>query len=340
MDTLVLPGYYVRQIHEQIKLLGLETESWLQSYRLSIQQLSEPYLELSLPAFKDMVRSIVHLTGEPGVGLLVGSKLLANTHGILGYAALSSSTLRQVVDLFERFMVLRTTLVRMEHFEDATAYHIVFKENVPLDDVRGPVMDAVVLAIRNVLGFITMNQCPVDQVVFSNTRGNHPLALSLFGCPVSYGAGWDGFIIQRQWLDCPLTMSDPRTFAEAEALCGRELKQMEGRSSLAGRVRQLLFTHQSQFPKLEVVAHHMLMTHRTLHRRLMEEGTSYHQILDEVRHTLAVEHLQRQHLSIKEIAFTLGYGEPANFRRAFKRWEGLSPQEYQQQYAGEPPLER
>ncbi len=330
MDTFILPGYYVRQIHEQIRALGLDTERWLQSYQLRPEQLSEPFLELSLLSFKDMVRSIVQLTGEPGVGLLVGSTLLAHTHGILGYAALNSSTLRQVVDLFERFMVLRTTLVHMEHEEDEVSYRIVFRENVALEDVRGPIMDAVVLAIRNVLSFITMDQCPVEQVAFSSPTGNHKLALSLFGCTVSYASDWDGFCIARQWLDRPLTMSDPRTFAEAEVLCSRELQLMEGRVSLAGRVRQLLIAQQSQFPKLDIVAHHMLMTSRTLHRRLTEEGTSFHQLLDEVRHKLAVEHLRRANLSIKEIAFTLGYGDPANFRRAFKRWEGLSPQDFQQ----------
>ena len=61
------------------------------------------------------------------------------------------------------------------------------------------------------------------------------------------------------------------------------------------------------------------------------EGSSYRSILEDVRHTLAIEHLKTDRLSIQEIAFTLGYSDMANFRRAFKRWEGLAPSDFRQQ---------
>jgi AraC-like DNA-binding protein len=65
-----------------------------------------------------------------------------------------------------------------------------------------------------------------------------------------------------------------------------------------------------------------------LHRRLLDEGTSYRQLLEEVRHTLAIEHLKAGRFSFEEIAFVLGYTDLANFRRAFRRWEKQSPSEY------------
>ncbi len=70
------------------------------------------------------------------------------------------------------------------------------------------------------------------------------------------------------------------------------------------------------------------MTPRTLHRRLSDEDTSFHELLEEVRHMLAVEHVKSGRLSIEEIAYSLGYSDLANFRRAFKRWESVPPSEY------------
>jgi AraC-like DNA-binding protein len=67
------------------------------------------------------------------------------------------------------------------------------------------------------------------------------------------------------------------------------------------------------------------MTPRTLHRHLVREGTSFRQVLEDVRHTLALEHLQTGQLTIAEIACALGYTDLANFRRAFRRWEGEAP---------------
>jgi AraC-like DNA-binding protein len=70
------------------------------------------------------------------------------------------------------------------------------------------------------------------------------------------------------------------------------------------------------------------MTPRTLHRRLVDEGTSFHDLLEDVRRTLAVEHVKSGRLSIEEIAYMLGYSDLANFRRAFRRWESVPPSAY------------
>ena len=83
----------------------------------------------------------------------------------------------------------------------------------------------------------------------------------------------------------------------------------------------------SALPSLNVTARLFHLTPRTLHRRLLDEGSSFKEILEQVRH-LAVEYLKAGHLSIEEIAYTLGYTDMANFRRAFKRWEAMPPSRY------------
>lgn len=67
------------------------------------------------------------------------------------------------------------------------------------------------------------------------------------------------------------------------------------------------------------------MSGRTLHRRLHDERTSFRRILDEVRRDVAVALLDDQATAISEIAFILGYSEPAAFTRSFKRWTGETP---------------
>ena len=70
------------------------------------------------------------------------------------------------------------------------------------------------------------------------------------------------------------------------------------------------------------------MSSRTLNRHLREHGTSYLQILNDVRKELAIQYLRESDLSTDEIAERLGYTETTNFRRAFKRWTGKSPSVY------------
>ena len=88
---------------------------------------------------------------------------------------------------------------------------------------------------------------------------------------------------------------------------------------------RLLLDRHGAFPSLQIAARRLHTTPRTLHRRLVAEGTSYRALLESVRHTLAVEQVKSGRFTIEEIAYTLGYTDLANFRRAFKRWERVPP---------------
>ena len=56
--------------------------------------------------------------------------------------------------------------------------------------------------------------------------------------------------------------------------------------------------------------------------------------LEDVRRTLAVEHVKSGRFSIEEIAYMLGYSDLANFRRAFRRWESVPPSAYRASQVG------
>jgi AraC-like DNA-binding protein len=82
-------------------------------------------------------------------------------------------------------------------------------------------------------------------------------------------------------------------------------------------------------PTLEQIAPRLHMSPRTLHR-LEDEGSSFRQMLSEVRRELASRHLMERRLAIGEIAFLLGFSEPSAFHRAFKRWTGHAPLTYRE----------
>jgi AraC-like DNA-binding protein len=73
------------------------------------------------------------------------------------------------------------------------------------------------------------------------------------------------------------------------------------------------------------IAAQLGMSERALRRRLAEEGTSFGEVLDHLRNRLALQYLEDDRVSIKQIAWLLGYSEPGAFNHAFKRWTGTSP---------------
>ena len=64
---------------------------------------------------------------------------------------------------------------------------------------------------------------------------------------------------------------------------------------------------------------------RTLTRKLADEGTTYEQVLDQLRHSLALQYMKEQGVSLSQIAWLLGYEGSSSFNHAFVRWTGRSP---------------
>jgi AraC-like DNA-binding protein len=330
-----LPAHYIRQIAEQVSSLGVDVSQWLVQSGLSQAPADDVLENLPFPVVSQLILHALTITQEPALGLLVGERLLVNSHGILGYAAMNSSTIRQALEVFERYLQVRTTLLSARHDVQGEHLRILFEEPFPLGDIRRPVLEAVVLTIKNSVDHITMGSRHIDRVFFPFEEPEYAdLARDLFKCEVLYGQSWTGFTAPLSVIDLPLKMADPATFREASLICQRELDKLTQQQTLSARVRRIMLEKQNGFPSLNVTARLFHLTPRTLHRRLQDEGTSYKDILEEVRHMLALEHLKSNHLAIQEIAYMLDYTDMANFRRAFKRWEGVAPSEYRASIQG------
>jgi AraC-like DNA-binding protein len=103
---------------------------------------------------------------------------------------------------------------------------------------------------------------------------------------------------------------------------------------LIGALQALVFDLEHGPASLGDIANRMALSERTLRRRLRALGTSYNRILQDVRSSTAREWLRDSNLTMESIAWRLGYTETANFRHAFKRWTGQSPQAFRRQLQG------
>lgn len=329
-SPVTLPTAYLRPIADQVASSGASVHAWLSAAGVAPSALDAVDLTVEAPVFRRLITSAVEAAREPALGLLVGERFVLSTHGIVGFAASNAATVRDALDVLVRFTGLRTSLVTVSYSVAGRAAHVRFDGAAALEpEVRAPVLEAVLLSIKNILEAITMGSCPVTDVAFPFPAPDYAaFAAELFACEVRYGQRWAGFSIAAAALDQPLPRSDRGAFEEAARICQRELDKLAASSSVAARVRRLLLEKQSGFPSLQATARLLHTTPRTLHRRLVDEGTSFRELVEEVRHTLAVEHLRSGRFRIEEIAFLLGYSDLSNFRRAFKRWESVPPTEY------------
>ncbi|WP_240615549.1 AraC family transcriptional regulator [Alteromonas facilis] len=323
-SNVTLPTLYLVQITEMLTEAGIDAEAWLQAFGFEKLNLVHETVSLSWQDLNTYLLNAERSLKHQSLGLMLGTKLSINTHGSLGFAAMSGGSTRQVIELLERFLHLRTDLMTVEVTETHDSLKVRFVESRDLNGLRRILTETIVLAICNILKFITLGASPVQQVRFQFV-GDNQFAERYFECPVLYSAEWTGFSLPLRDVDKPLKLANKRGFESAIAICEQELEKLNANESLSFRVHKIMLQSQGRFPSLDITARRLYMTQATLHRHLVKEGTSYREILESVRRQLAYRYLQENQMTIKEISYALGYSEVSNFRKAFKRWYGIAP---------------
>ena len=153
----------------------------------------------------------------------------------------------------------------------------------------------------------------------------------LLGCPVFTSASWTGWALSFEAFCLPLRRSDPLLRRWLEGKAAQVLATQPPRQDLAAEVCRLLAVNMAKGEmSIEFVARHLATTPRTLQRHLAAEGTSFDTLRNTVRKEAAAEFLADPTLSVGEVAYLLGFSEPAAFHRAFRRWYGTPPQVFRQ----------
>jgi AraC-like DNA-binding protein len=327
-NNVTLPSLYFQQVVGLLTESNVDVAQLLRGIGLRPEDLKAETTTLGWQELKAFLLEAARYYKGKSLGFLIGERLLINMHGSLGNAAMSGGSIRQVIDLIARFLELRIDLMRLEVLQQDDHLTISLVENHSLGELRKILTEAIVLAIRNVLDFITLGVCPITEVYFP-FEGDPERAQPFFGCPVKYQHTKAGFSIPIEPIDKPLKLANRHGFQTALRICEEELEKITQTKNISYRIRKIILQSSHGFPSLDMIASRLNMSPRTLHRRLKEESTSYRDILENVRQQLAKRYLDEQTMSIQEIAYALGYAEISNFRKAFKRWYGMPPSQYQ-----------
>lgn len=321
-----IPIYYVPQIAEQLVLRGVKAEDWLATAGMNPEDVSSSQKTVPLATYRALIAQAVVLSGEAGLGLLVGRSLGPSSHGIVGFAASSSPSIAEAMQVVKRFISLRTPLVSVRTEVAGDALHVIITPAMDLQTISLTVLEIAVTAIKNIADRLVVAQTACTQVYFAAPEPSYvKLARSVFNCPVGYGAAWSGLVFPWDVARKALSRHDNLVLEEALRICQAELERLSPAWTLRESLERLILERQGEFMSLARAAQIMNLTPRTLHRRLEAEDTSYQEILDGLRRRLAHQYLCVDRISVKETAYLLGYSDVANFRRAFKRWEGWAP---------------
>ena len=313
---------------------------------LNRELFSEPGYRLSAAATLRLLRNARNLDPAPDLGMRLGQPLNIGSHGFLGYAAISSSTLGEALELAVRYVRTRAGLFDIQTLQDGDMAVVRFDTRYALDDLLPLVCDALVTSVLSI-GEQMFRVIPAHRVHLllpydeaphhQRWREHSDFQLHFqshsqlhFGQPHP-GASALMIRFPAQWMTAPLDTADPQLAMLAAARCEEELRLAGDADDVIMQVRQLARRFLREENPQQCVADAMHISVRTLRRHLTRADTTYKALSDGLRYELAVDLLRDRKRSVEDIASELGYSDPSNFGRAFRRWSGVSPRQFRQQ---------
>ena len=153
-----------------------------------------------------------------------------------------------------------------------------------------------------------------------------------FRAAVEFSAEVDGLLLPAGCLQLPLAHPDSKMHEALRQQISAIEKGGED-SSLTQEVRRII---RALLPtgnfSLGRVAKCYACDRRTLQRYLRDEAdTTYQALLDDVRFELVQKYLRDSHMPVTQIGYAVGFSDPSNFARAFRKRFGLSPKDWRAQ---------
>jgi AraC-like DNA-binding protein len=269
------------------------------------------------------------LSRKPGLGLRLGARLHVGHHGVLGHALLCSENVRRALGILVRYTAIRGSFLGFRLRIQGRVATLSAFDAMPLGRLHET-------AVEEMLALLAQKEPwaagpllePIEIGIDYPAPAHRAMYERVLECPLRFDADAVEWRFPAKLLDAPLELSN----AEMARLCEQRCEMMLTRLGAAGgfvdRVRMELLSDPHRFPDLEAVARAVHVSPRTLRRRLKEEGSSFREVLNQVRKNLALDYLERSNLSMEEIAALLSYEDAANFSRAFRRWMGDTPGGY------------
>lgn len=312
-----------------IESYGLDPAALFEDCGLDATRVSDAEARFSEADSTCLLERIVHATGDPCFGLRAAQFWHPSSLHGLGYAWLASHTLKEAIERLVRYFRILIVGERLLLEERDDAYRVTIE--TPPEYPRAPDL------LYDLMLAVLINMCreshghALDPLQVTLRRSEPACGgeyFALFRAPVIFEAPVDSMDLPKDVLLEQLPTANIDMARASEALIASYLASLD-RSEIAISVKAKLVEMLPSGGVTErAVADALHMSLRSLQRKLAAEGTSFKAILDETRRDLAVQYVQQSRFSVSEITYLLGFSEPSNFSRAFKRWTGRSPSAY------------
>ncbi len=327
--TFTDPSHTARVFFEALVRLGYDKQALLAAAGADLSNSDDPDARVPCQALGGMFGYAMRTRPLTNLGMKMAAETPIGAFPLLDYLIVTCESVAHGVSQLSRYFRLNDAPYTLEIRENEDPIRIIFHS------IRDSLafefgVSLVVLHLREE----TENRLSAAFVSFTHRPEDLLEMQRVLGCPVRSGEPWNGFALSRDAWQLPMRRRDPVLQGVLERHAKEIIACLPAGDDLTIKIRRVIMSRIPQGEtEIQSVARSLATSARSLQRRLSAAGTSYQELLDSTRCEAATRYLQDRRLSIGEVAYLLGYSEPPAFHRAFKRWNGITPQEFRHQRA-------
>jgi AraC-like DNA-binding protein len=320
-------------LERRLRDLGLSPAAILAQAGLPLGLFNGERILLTTEEFFALYRGIAEASGDPGVGLKLGTENRIELYDPIKIAALSTRSLRSAIERLSRYKQL-TCPEKIDMVERGEECAVRFRWLLAKQEEPGVLVDVCFAWIATIAERGADRRVRPKRVEFERPEAFRSIYEKYFGCPVKFNATRNALVFTRVDADVPFLTYNPDLLAaiapQLEAELTQQMAAEDLREQVKGTLKGLLA---GQRPRIQDIARELRMSARTLQRRLAEHGATFQSLAEEARRELAHHYLLHSSLELNETAYLLGYEDANSFFRAFHKWEGTSPGQWKSSHA-------
>ncbi|MEP3562578.1 MAG: AraC family transcriptional regulator ligand-binding domain-containing protein [Marinobacter sp.] len=335
LDVPSIPSSYSRLAARQLGLQSRDVSELLAGTRLSVDQFLEESTLLSADQQLRILKNCLRIANDELFGLQLGQRLTSPTHGALGFLVNSSPDLLAALKAFQAFLPTRMNLAQLEIVVEGEWLALSCKFDMELEEALLRLLSEIfTVSFFDTAEFIVGRPLSEASICFMHEQPDYAAHYEAF-IPATIEFGADAYVLKVPLAVCKIqnASANHESYRMALKHCEAMLEQLNSNtSSCQYQLQKMMLSHPPGVLSEEEAAAAMFICKRTLARRLKQEGTSFRQVRDEILSQQAKGYLLDSQLPVEAIAELLNYHDSANFRRAFKRWFNLTPDQYRRQH--------
>ena len=305
---------------------GLRVSDLLERAALTRETLEDPDARIPGKTAIELWHALIERTGDAALQLVAPTILPFGAYRVIDYLVRASATVGEGVTRFAEFFALIADALTLS-IESGADYSCLCLARTDGGAVPPVYVDYVFAAL---VGRIRMGIRPELRVRHVELRRPPPVDPApyeaCFQSPVRFHALHDRLCFTAEEWASPIEGADAalaRVLEEHARMLAARLP--EAATDFVSRVRTSVMATLPASAHMEHVSRELHMSPRSLQRKLAEGGTTFRQVLDDVRSGLAESYLSDTAVSIPEVAYLLGFSDQSSFHRAFHRWTGSAP---------------